>query len=588
MIRNSVVSKLWLTIIAMVVVVLLFVGFLLQQFFDNYVYHQQMDELTGLAATVQTLAQKDEIRLQTTGTDPIVLKFPVSGIEVQVVPGGTYQQSPIFAGLTAAEKQQLASGVSVVRQTQVNGQNVMAVDVLVHNAQWSQPGVVQVTEQMSILNQPLARIRNIIIFATVLGILLTTGLAFVISKNLSRPLLQMNEAAEEMVRGNFHQRVGVVTGDEVGRLGRTLNALANELERTIAALSLEKEQLSSILSSLVDGVIAADLEGRVTLTNPTALRRLSLYHLLPTDSEWTPVLPQQLLSMMTSVIHTNETQTRYLTWQGRDIHTTMTPLYESDGATIRGVVCVFRDVTEERKLDRLRKDFIANVSHELRTPLSMMQGYTEALLDEFGDDPLSRHEITEIIHDETLRMKRLVNDLLNLAQLESGQFQLSRETMNLNEVLLRVGRKYQALAGERQLQLQTQVPNEPVRVLADADRLEQVFTNLIDNAIRHTQSGGAVQVTMEANREFAKIGVMDTGSGIPQEDIPYIFERFYKADKARTRGQSGGTGLGLAIARHIVLAHGGDIAVDSQEGQGTTFVITLPVDAISGEIMTEG
>jgi two-component system sensor histidine kinase ResE len=242
---------------------------------------------------------------------------------------------------------------------------------------------------------------------------------------------------------------------------------------------------------------------------------------------------------------------------------------------MRGTLAVLRDVTEEHRLDRLRKDFVANVSHELRTPLSMMQGYAEALLDDISDDPTQRRELTEIIYDETLRMKRLVNDLLNLAQLESGQFQMNRQLVDFAQIMRRIGRKFQALAQDFGVVFELDAPKEELYMFADADRIEQVFTNLLDNAFRHTPEG-SITFAADIRNRHAYVRVADTGAGISEEDLPFIFERFYKADKARTRSRSG-TGLGLAIARHIVVEHGGDMLVESKIGVGTTFTVVLPV-----------
>lgn len=587
MIKNSIVAKLWLTIVGMVGLVLLLLSFLLQQFFDNYVYQQQGAELRRLAYSVQTLIEENQVSLE----QNIALAHRMSSVydnaNITVESSLTHQNSlgKVFDSFSQSDKKAFLAGSPVIRESGSGGKDKLSVYLLIHNPHTAETGMIRVTQQMSTLDAPLTRMRNLIMFAVVLGVLLTTGLAFVVSKNLSRPLVQMNEAAEEMAKGNFHHRIEVVTGDEVGRLGKTFNALTSELERTIAALSVEKDQLSSILSSLVDGVVAADGSGRITLANPPALRRLNSLDAL--TGEDTPPherrLPPPLLSMMENVSKMNETQSREMNWQGRDYVFVMTPLYESDGYTQRGVVCVFRDITEEKKLDRLRKDFIANVSHELRTPLSMMQGYSEALLDEFGDDPVSRKELTSIIHDEALRMKRLVNDLLDLAQLESGHFQMNYQSVDLAELVRRVGRKFAQLAIERNIHLQTELPLQPVMIMADEDRMEQVCTNLVDNAIRHTYDGGQVSLVLSQNGRFARLSVADTGAGIPKDDVPYIWERFYKADKARTRGATGGIGLGLSITRHIVLEHGGDIMVDSEEGQGTTFTVSLPLAATRRE-----
>ncbi|MCL6453267.1 MAG: cell wall metabolism sensor histidine kinase WalK [Alicyclobacillus sp.] len=580
MIRNSIVAKLWLTIVGMVCVVLLLLSLLLQQFLDNFVFEQQTKEMTRLAASIATLIRQNTDLARAEAVALQLAKVSGNAHISMAIPLATNAHlGRIYQSLPAAEQAQLRQGQPVAVRGGVMGHDTLAVFESVRPAYANGMGLIVVTQPESVLDDPMTRMRNLIVFATALGILLTTGLAFVVSKNLSRPLVQMNRAAEQMAKGNFRQRVEVVTTDEVGRLGRTFNQLAGELQQTIAALSVEKDQLSSILSSLVDGVVAADLRGRIRLMNPPARKRLqALRELTHDDDGPVETLPSGLMSMLATVVDLNQTQVRQMTWQGRVIHATMTPLYESDGTTVRGVVCVFRDITEEQKLDRLRKDFIANVSHELRTPLSMMQGYAEALLDEFGDDPEQRRELTGIIHDETLRMKRLVNDLLNLAQLESGHFHMNFARVDLNQVVGRVGRKFQALAAERGVEFGVSLPDEhPVWVWADSDRMEQVCTNLADNALRHTPSGGRVNISVTAREHTVKLRVTDTGTGIPEADLPYIWERFYKADKARTRGQSGGTGLGLAITRHIVMEHGGDIMVESCEGQGTTFTVTLPV-----------
>jgi two-component system sensor histidine kinase ResE len=245
-------------------------------------------------------------------------------------------------------------------------------------------------------------------------------------------------------------------------------------------------------------------------------------------------------------------------------------------------VAVLRDVTEEVRLEKLRKDFVANVSHELRTPLSMLQGYSEALLDDIVSTPEERRELAQVIHDESLRMGRLVQDLLDLARLEAGRLELHAAETDLAPMLQRVHRKFAALARERGIALELDAPAEGgalVLAWADEDRLEQVFTNLLDNAIRHTAEGKriflrATRLESEAGPSI-RIEVEDQGDGIPPEDLPYIFERFYKADKSRKR--TSGTGLGLAIVKNLVEAHGGVIAARSRIGHGTTFAVTLPV-----------
>lgn len=264
-----------------------------------------------------------------------------------------------------------------------------------------------------------------------------------------------------------------------------------------------------------------------------------------------------------------------ITVHGRIWALVITPLYAKN--QVRGAVAVLRDVTEERRMDKLRKDFVANVSHELRTPLSMLQGYSEALVDGVASSPEDQKEIAQVIHDESLRMGRLVRELLDLARMESGHIRLEPSKVDIPDLVLRVGRKFNTIAKEQGIRLNVEVPNQLPVAWWDEDKVEQVLTNLTDNAIRHTQEGGEVKLTVVDEENEIQLTVEDTGSGIPEEDLPFIFERFYKADKARTRGQSG-TGLGLAIVKHIVEAHGGSVNVRSKEGEGTRFQVQMPLD----------
>jgi two-component system sensor histidine kinase ResE len=260
----------------------------------------------------------------------------------------------------------------------------------------------------------------------------------------------------------------------------------------------------------------------------------------------------------------------------------MAPLYSSE--QVRGTVAVLRDVTEEFRLDKLRRDFVANVSHELRTPLSMLHGYSEALIDDIAVSPEEHREMVQIIYDESMRMERLVNDLLDLARMEAGHAQLNLRIVDLNLLLQRIHRKFNVFAKENGIELVCRLSREEVVLeQADEDRLEQVLTNLLDNAIRHTPRGASITLSVDLETidavNYAKLQVADQGSGIPAEDLPYIFERFYKADKARTRGKggSGGTGLGLSIVRNIVEVHKGKVYATSTVGVGTTFTILLPM-----------
>lgn len=584
MIRNSVVVKLWLTITVLVIFVLAVLSVFLEQLFHTYLFSAQEDALRNKASYIsQLLIREHNSPLAISMSQEMVKE---SGSQMYIIgsPFASDESSRFLDALPPEIAAKMQAGEQVVKTGTTPGFGELHSDST--NVWVLQPmredtrlhGVLMVHQPVEAVEKAVQSIRNLIFFAAAIGVALTTGLGFVVSKNLSRPVLQMTNVAEQMARGNFRGKVNVVTGDEVGRLGITINQLAQNLAETIDNLSKEKEQLSGILLSMTDGVFSVDQDGKIVLANPPASTWLQRLQLQERGTAQSGTLPAELDALKNEVLQAPATRTAEFVWHGRNIVLTMTPLYEPENIkTVRGVVAVFRDVTQERTLEKMRKDFVASVSHELRTPLAMMQGYGEALLDEFGDDPEQRKELTQIILDETHRMKRLVNDLLDLAQLESGQFELITAEIDLKNVVQWMGRKFQTLINERNLKLAVileQTDSFPIQ--GDTDRLEQVFTNLLDNAIRHTESGGVVSMSLEKQGQMAKVTITDTGEGIPEEDLPFVFERFYKVDKARTRSK-GGTGLGLAITHNIVTKHRGEIIVRSRRGQGTTFIVLLPL-----------
>ena len=414
-----------------------------------------------------------------------------------------------------------------------------------------------------------------ILLAAGVAIILTTVFAFFLSTRINAPLRKMREAALAVARGKFDTKVPILTQDEIGELAIAFNQMAKQLKYNITALSEEKEHLSSILSSMADGVITFNKDGTILEVNPPADRFLqSVYFEKGFSREDSNSVPQVLMNLFDESELQSKEQVGEITLQGRDWGLIVSPLFSNDGAT-RGAVAIIRDMTVERRMDRLRTDFIANVSHELRTPISMLQGYSEALVDDIGNEE-DKKEMTRIINDESLRMGRLVNDLLDLAKLESGNMDLTYEHIELSPYLKRITGKFQGPAREKEITISVLLEDDKINWDFDPDRIEQVLTNLIDNAIRHTPRGGMIEVGQRtSDRRGLIIYVQDSGSGIPDEDLPFVFERFYKADKARTRGISG-TGLGLSIAKKIIGTHEGYISVQSKLNKGTMFSFVLP------------
>jgi len=445
-------------------------------------------------------------------------------------------------------------------------------------------GAVFIYEPSQIVNQSADEAKKLIYISVGIAIILTTIFAFFLSTRIAAPLREMRRAAQEVAEGKFDMKVPVVTNDEIGELGIAFNIMANQLKTNITALNQEKEQVSGILSSMADGVMTFDRDGNLLISNPPAKRLLHTwwYETYPdvTTSNTTAHLqdvPSSIKDLFDQVVNEEREQTAEVVLQGRTWMILMTALYDDDDQkVVRGAVAVFRDMTEERRLDKLRQGFIANVSHELRTPIALLQGYSEAIVDDVVDSEEQKREIGQIIYDESKRMGRLVNELLDLASLEAGHFQMNQTWVEVGDFFERITRKFQTLAKEQNIELVFAGSVQPHTViLMDVDRIEQVLTNLIDNAIRHTRDDGIVTVRVGENEQQLLVSINDTGVGIAEEDLPFVFERFYKADKARTRGKAG-TGLGLAIAKNIVEAHKGHIIVQSKLGKGTTFTFSLP------------
>lgn len=435
-------------------------------------------------------------------------------------------------------------------------------------------GAVFIYKNPEALHQTSKETTKIVFIAAAIAFILTTIFAFFLSSKITLPLRKMREHAFELAKGRFDSKLDTKQNDEIGQLAVAFNQMARQLKHHLEVINQEKEQLSSILTSMSDAVITFNRDKTILVSNPPAERMLQKWFVTRGLDSSKPI-PVEFYHMLDHVLNFEDQLEEELEIGKSYYSISINPLYSGD--SIRGAVAVIRDKTEETKLEKLKSDFIANVSHELRTPIAMLQGYSEAILDGVVESEEERNDMIRVIHDESQRMSRLVTDLLDLARMEAGHMTLYKENVPLVSVIDRMTHKFDQHAKEHQVQLrfETMIPQDTM-ISIDEDRIEQVLTNLIDNAIRHTSQNGFVTVSITEDQGYAKIEVSDTGHGIPQDDLPYVFERFYKADKARTRSK-GGTGLGLAITKNIVEAHKGKITVTSIEQQGTTFTFHLPL-----------
>jgi two-component system, OmpR family, sensor histidine kinase ResE len=588
---RSVVGKLWFTILLLVSFILFILTIMLLQFFENYHITETEKGLLNTANKMASILEEHNEEELSLGlevswnlVDEVTKVLIVEDEdELYYSPNTKNSQKLLLADIqndnllskviTDGKVEKRISSLPITSKNRNKDLNHVIIGVPFKKEN-SEYGAVFIYQSLEVIEETTNSTTKFILLVAGVAIILTTIFAFFLSTRITAPLRKMREAAFEVARGKFDTKVPILTNDEIGELATAFNQMGKQLKYNMHALNQEKEQLSSILSSMADGVITFNRDGTILITNPPAERFLQNWYFENGNANGkNEAVPPHVNELFQLAVNTEKEQFGEVSIQGRYWVVIMTPLYNNK--FIRGAVAVIRDMTEERQMDKLRKDFIANVSHELRTPIAMLQGYSEAIVDDIAQTNEEKIEMARVIYDESLRMGRLVNELLDLARMEAGHLLLSLDKVEVTTYLQRIIRKFQGLAKEKEIDLTVDISGMDQYFTMDPDRVEQVLTNLIDNAIRHTPNGGRVIVTQMSDDKGITFEVKDSGSGIPEEDLPFVFERFYKADKARTRGRSG-TGLGLAIAKNIIDAHKGLISVQSKLGQGTTFSFFIP------------
>ena len=582
---RSVVGKLWFTILLLVSFVLLILTVLLLEFFENFNTQQVENDLAATAVRVVKILEEHDAsertlelssRMLDDSKDILIVYENMDSFSSETDPSGqvlSLQTVLEDKDLSKVLKEEAAATKKRSLDDSAESEYIVVGEPFDNGGTI---GAVYVSQSLDSMRNTAESTTKFIILAAGVAIILTTIFAFFLSTRITAPLRKMREAAFEVARGKFDTKLPTPSSDEIGALATAFNQMGRQLKYNMNALSQEKENLASVLSSMADGVITINIDGTILATNPPADRFIQYWFNENKENAESSNVPPELMQLFQNSIESEQEQVGDVQIGDHYWVIIVSPLYNNKNT--RGAVAVLRDMTEEHKLEKMRNDFIANVSHELRTPISMLQGYSEAIVDDIAESQEEKRELAKIIYDESLRMGRLVNDLLDLARMEAGHINLHYETIELGPYLDRVTSKFAGLAKDKGVQVELYVNDGDTAWNLDPDRIEQVMTNLIDNAIRHTPNGG--QITIQQNIIHGNqlhLEVKNTGPGIPAKDLPFIFERFYKADKARTRGNSGtGTGLGLAIAQNIVKAHKGEISVESSEGKETTFSFIIP------------
>jgi two-component system phosphate regulon sensor histidine kinase PhoR len=435
-------------------------------------------------------------------------------------------------------------------------------------------GAVRLAYPLSDVEAVSAQVRRRMELASALAFLFALLVAAVAANWTAHRLERIVNVAARIADGDLQARILEPSQDEIGRVASAIDKTARRVEQSFAAVVSSQRQLETLLNSMQDAVIAVSADGLVQWANQP------MDQLVPQGTRLQQPVVETIrdpdfLATVKEATATREVKTARATSivPGRAFDVTAAPL--PDG----GAVAVLRDLTETERVEKTRRDFIANVSHELRTPLTSIQGYAETLLDTTPENGAPTREFLEIIRKNSSRMSRLTEDLLTLARVESGETRFEVEEIPPAELLHDAEESFREIARSHGIDLQIKDspgPEELPHVLADREAIHQVFSNLIDNALKYGASGGRIILGARAVSHAVEFSVQDFGAGIASEHLPRLFERFYRVDKARSR-ESGGTGLGLAIAKHIMLAHGGSIRAESELAHGSTFLFTLPI-----------
>ena len=440
-------------------------------------------------------------------------------------------------------------------------------------------GVIRLSLPLTEVSRRVGRARSFVIWTALATFAACFVLAWLLARAAGRPIEEMASVARRLAAGEYGARVhGPLGGDERALLGETLNALAGRIEKTVGELSRDKSRLAAVLDQMAEGVVAVDAEGRILLVNPALSRLLAIDAAQARGRAHLESLRHHgLAELIGEVLRGGRAAARELRLFDPeelmfDAHAA--PLTQ-DGRPA-GVLVVLHDITRLRRLEQVRRDFVANVSHELRTPLASIKGYAETLREGALEDKDNRLGFVKTIEEQAVLLTKLVDDLLDLSAIESGHRRPKLAPVELGDLIADVVRHFSVAAAERRVTLSALESKGIAPALADAEQVRQILANLIENAVKYTEAGGCVEVSARSGDGEVLVCVRDTGVGIPEADLARVFERFYRVEEARSR-EAGGTGLGLAIVKHLVEAQGGRVWVESRQPGGSTFFFTVQV-----------
>ncbi|MDD5288119.1 MAG: ATP-binding protein [Dehalococcoidales bacterium] len=468
----------------------------------------------------------------------------------------------------------LATGVgeSTHFSTTLNEQLMYVATTITDNGELL--GIARVALPLTAVSASVNQVTRIIVLATVVIAVLAVLAAWLITRRITQPIRELTRASKGIASGQFGQKIAIQTKDEVGQLARAFNEMSGNLKSTLDSMSTEKNRLASILANMADGVIMTDLYGDIVLANRAAGRLLNFKE---ESAAGRPVIEavhdHEIDEVLKKCLNTGQEQTIQFESGSakRFLRAITVPL--KNQVRLNGALILLQDLTELRNMQTMRRELVGNISHELRTPIAGIKAMAETLRDGATDDKEAARDFISRIEGEADKLTQMVAELTQLSRIESGQAELKMEPVNINMLIDDAIAELTPLAERQQVTLLKESAQNLPAVQADKDRIRQTIINLVHNAIKFNKTGGKVTVSTGYDSSSLEVSVADTGTGISKDDLHHVFERFFKADEART---SGGSGLGLAIAKHTVQAHGGEIHARSEEGKGSTFTFTLP------------
>lgn len=569
-----------------------FVTQLENQLVDNFKEDRRI-QVDFLENTLQPILLDEENTDKRASIANLLRDFSGSGVvEVQVVDPEYY-----IIGTSDNTQQSLIGRKSTdsdVHQSLLLGNNVTSqyLDPLTNDRRWKlvSPvyaedssdilGVIMLETNIETIYEQVNEISIIFINSALIAIVLMIILAQFVSRAITKPISEMKQQTIQIAEGDYSGQLKVYGEDELGQLSNAINELSTRVEEAQETTEAERRRLNSVLSHMTDGVIATDRRGKVVIINEKAQEMLNIsqeiaFGKLIMDILNSEMTLRQLLEIEEELLFDFSTNDNQVILRGGF------SLIQRESGFISGLVCVLHDVTEQEKIERERKEFVSNVSHELRTPLTSMRSYLEALNDGAWKDEEIAPQFLKVTQEETNRMIRMVQDLLELSRMDSGKSNLQLELINLNELFHHVLDRFEMMiktSTDEPLKnyfIEREITKQEIWVEIDADRIMQVLDNILNNAFKYSPDGGIITCRLVKTHNSVVLSIADQGMGIPKKDLLHVFDRFFRVDKARARSM-GGTGLGLAISKEVIQHHGGKIWADSTEGKGTTFYISLP------------